>query len=59
MEIETLRRNLEPENVTESSNMDPTDEARERLEGMMSRLTESLAQYGGQKILYSIQAQRS
>lgn len=59
MEIQTLRRNLEPENVTNSSDMDPTDEARERLEGMMSRLTESLAQYGGQELLYSIQAQRS
>lgn len=59
MEIQALRRNLEPDNVAESSNMDPTEEARDRLEGMMSRLTESLAQYGGQELLYPTQAQRS
>lgn len=59
MEIQTLRRKLEPENVTESSNMAPANEARERLKGMMSRLTESLAQYGGQELLYSIRVQTS
>lgn len=52
IEIETLRRELKPENAGESSDLAPADILEERLEGMMSRLTESLAQYGGQCLLY-------
>lgn len=46
MEIHALRKELKPEDPSEFSNMAPTDAARERLEEMMTRLTESLAQYG-------------
>lgn len=46
-EIQTLRKEMEPENARGSSNLASTELMRERLDGMMSRLTESLAQYGG------------
>lgn len=56
MEIETLRRELKPENAGEASDLAPVDVLEERLEGMMLRLTESLAQYGGQDLLYQIRS---
>ena len=51
-EIQTLRRELKSEDGSEpTSNLAPTGldrVAEERLEGLMSRLADSLAQYGGE-----------
>lgn len=53
MEIKTLRRELKPQNASESSNLAPSLVSGERLEEMMSQLAESLAQYGGHYFQFS------
>lgn len=52
MEIKNLRQELKPETASESSNLAPPEVVLERLEKMMSQLTESLAQYGGRYFLF-------
>lgn len=59
MEIKTLRRELKPGNASESSNLARSELVEERLEGMMSQLTESLAQYGTHYLPSSTPLRRS
>lgn len=47
MEIKALMGELRPEAASESSNLAPPEAVGERIEEMMSQLTDSLAQYGG------------
>lgn len=52
MEMRALRGELKPENASESSNLAPPEVMGDRLEEIMSQLTESLAQYGGHYFLF-------